>query len=102
MTYSEKLKKNLSGILNDVPVTKSTLNRDGQVILTFPSPDACNQAKSSLQPKFSVTNSDRKQSVIQPRLKIINLDPKLTQLGKTELRKEILTKNLSLRHLNLM
>jgi len=67
-TYSDKLKENLSGKLKDVPVSKATLNREGQAILIFPTPESCSQAKNSLQTEFNVTNSDRKQKIIQPRL----------------------------------
>ena len=99
-TYSDKLKENLSVKLKDVPVSKATLNREGQAILIFPTPESCSQAKNSLQTEFSVTNSDRKQKLIQPRVKIHNLDPKLSQIEKTELRNEILTKNISLKNAN--
>ena len=99
-TYSDKLKENLSGKLKDVPVSKATLNREGQAILIFPTPESCSQAKDSLQTEFNVTNSDRKQKLIQPRVKIHNLDPKLSQIEKTELRNEILTKNISLKNAN--
>merc|ERR1712030_264950 len=99
-TYCDKLKENLSEKLKDVPVSKATLNREGQAILIFPTPESCSQAKDSLQTEFNVTNSDRKQKIIQPRIKIHNLDPKLSQIKKTELRKEILTKNISLKNAN--
>merc|ERR1712074_317779 len=99
-SYSDKLKENLSVKLKDVPVSKATLNREGQAILIFPTPEICSQAKDSLQTEFNVTNSDRKQEIIQPRVKIHNLDPKLSQIEKTELRKEILTKNISLKNAN--
>merc|ERR1712030_15118 len=78
-SYSDKLKENLSVKLKDVPVSKATLNREGQAILIFPTPESCSQAKDSLQTEFNVTNSDRKQKIIQPRVKIHNLDPKLSQ-----------------------
>ena len=100
-TYSDKLKENLSGKLKDIPVSKSTLSREGQAILIFPTPESCSQAKDSLQTEFNVTNSERKQKIIQPRVKIHNLDPKLSQIEKkTELRNEILTKNISLKNAN--
>merc|ERR1712148_70204 len=75
-TYSDKFKENLSGKLKDIPVSKSTLSREGQAILIFPTPESCSQAKDSLQTEFNVTNSERKQKIIQPRVKIHNLDPK--------------------------
>ena len=81
-SYSDKLKENLSVKLKDVPVSKATLNREGQAILIFPTPESCSQAKNSLQTEFNVTNSDRKQKIIQPRVKIHNLDPKLSQIEK--------------------
>ena len=99
-TYSDKLKENLSEKLKDVPVSKATLNREGQAILIFPTPESCSQAKNSLQTEFNVTNSVRKQKIIQPRLKIHNIDPKLSQIEKTELRNEIITKNTSLKNAN--
>ena len=99
-TYSDKLKENLSLKLKNVPVSKSTLNREGQAILIFPTPESCSQAKNSLQNEFNVTNSDRKQKILLPRIKIHNLDPKLSLIDKAELTKEILTKNTSLKNAN--
>merc|ERR1712030_33999 len=90
-----KLKK-----AKDIPVSKSTLSREGQAILIFPTPESCSQAKDSRQAEFNVTNSERKQKITQPRIKIHNLDPKLSQIEKTELRKEIVTKNISLKNAN--
>ena len=65
------------------------LNREGKAILIFPTPEICTQAKESLKTVYNVKISDRKPTIIQPRLKIHNLDPKLTQYDKKELRNKI-------------
>ena len=92
-TFSEALKDNLSDKLQGIPVSKATVNREGKAILIFPTPETCTQAKESLKTNYDVKNSDRKPTIVQPRLKIHNLDPKLTQYNKDELRNKILSKN---------
>ena len=59
-------------------------------------PETCAQAKESLKTAYNVKNSDRKPTIIQPRLKIHNLDPQLTQYDKKELRNKIVSKNEAL------
>ena len=92
-SFSEALKENLSGKLNGIPVSKTTLNREGKAVLIFPTPESCTQAKVSLQKDFDVENSCRKPTVIQPRIKIHNLDPSLTESSKDSLQKKIASKN---------
>ena len=92
-TFSEALKDNLSDKLQGIPVSKATVNKEGKAILIFPTPETCTQAKESLKTEYDVKNSDRKPTIVQPRLKIHNLDPKLTQYNKDELRNKILSKN---------
>ena len=78
-SFSEALKENLSNKLEGIPVSKSTLTREGKAVLMFPNPESCTQAKASLQKDYDVENSDRKPTIIQPRIKIHNLDPSLTE-----------------------
>ena len=77
--FSDALKENLSDKLEGIPVSKTTLNREGKAILMFPTPESCTQAKESLQKDYDVKNSDRKPTIIQPRIKIHNLDPSLSE-----------------------
>ena len=95
-SFSNALKKNLSDKLQKIPVTKSTVSREGKAILVFPTPESCALAKESLKTVYNVKNSDRKPTIIQPRLKIHNLDPKLIQYDKNELRNKIVSKNEAL------
>ena len=95
-SFSNALKENLSDKLQKIPVMKSTVNREGKAILIFPTPETCAQAKESLKTAYNVKNSDRKPTIIQPRLKIHNLDPQLTQYDKKELRNKIVSKNEAL------
>ena len=96
-SFSEALKENLSNKLNGIPVSKSTLTREGKAVLMFPNPESCTQAKASLQKDYDVENSDRKPTIIQPRIKIHNLDPSLTEYNKGKLQAMITSKNESLK-----
>ena len=97
-SFSTVLKNNLSDKLKGIPVSKAKINHKGEAILMFPSPETCSQAKESLQTTYDVKNSDRKQPVIMPRIKIHNLDPHLSQNDKNELRNKILAKNEALKN----
>ena len=96
-SFSEALKENLSNKLEGIPVSKTTLNREGKAVLMFPNPESCIQAKASLQKDYDVENSDRKPTIIQPRIKIHNLDPSLTEYNKEKLQAMITSKNESLK-----
>ena len=96
-SFSEALKENLSNKLEGIPVSKSTLTREGKAVLMFPNPESCTQAKASLQKDYDVENSDRKPIIIQPRIKIHNLDPSLTEYNKGKLQAMITSKNESLK-----
>ena len=96
-SFSEALKENLSNKLEGIPVSKSTLTREGKAVLMFPNPESCTQAKASLQKDYDVENSDRKPTIIQPRIKIHNLDPSLTEYNKGKLQAMITSKNESLK-----
>ena len=76
-----------------IPVSKTTLNREGKAVLMFPNQESCTQAKASLQKDYDVENSDRKPTIIQPRIKIHNLDPSLTEYNKGRLGAMIVSKN---------
>ena len=76
---------------------KTTVNREGNGILIFPSAESCNEAEKSLQPVYNVSKSDRKQNILQPRIKINHIDPSLTQLDKNELQAMIVSKNDALK-----
>ena len=97
-SFSTVLKNNLSDKLKGIPVSKAKINHKGEAILMFPSLETCSQAKESLQTTYDVKNSDRKQPVIMPRIKIHNLDPHLSQNDKNELRNKILAKNEALKN----
>ena len=92
-SFSDALKENLSDKLDGIPVSKTTLNREGKAILIFPTPESCTQAKVSLRKDYEVENSDRKPTMIQPRIKIHNLDPSLTEYNKVRLQDMIASKN---------
>ena len=92
-SFSDALKENLSEKLDGIPVSKTTLNREGKAILIFPTPESCTQAKESLQKDYEVENSDRKPTMIQPRIKIHNLDPSLTEYNIVRLQDMIASKN---------
>ena len=92
-SYSAALKDKLNKKLVNIPVANSAVNKRGEAILTFPSTEACLQAKSSLQTDFKVSISNRKTPLILPRLKINHIDQKLTLLDKEELRAKIVNKN---------
>ena len=96
-SFSEVLKKNLSEKLEGIPVMKTTVNREGNGILIFPSAESCNEAEKSLQPVYNVSKSDRKQNILQPRIKINHIDPSLTQIDKNELQAMIVSKNDALK-----
>ena len=96
-SFSEALKENLSNKLQGIPISKTTLNREGKAVLKFPDPESCTQAKASLQKDYNVENSDRKPTIIQPRIKIHNLDPSLTEYNKGKLQAMIASKNESLK-----
>ena len=91
--FSSALKNNLSEKLEGIPVTKSTISKQGKAILTFPDSDSCNEAKKSLETNFNVTNSDRKQKIIMPRVKIHNLEPHLLEYDNEELCTKFHSKN---------
>ena len=76
---------------------KTTVNREGNGILIFPSAESCNEAEKSLQPVYNVSKSNRKQNILQPRIKINHIDPSLTQLDKNELQAMIVSKNDALK-----
>ena len=92
-SFSDALKENLSEKLDGIPVSKTTLNREGKAILIFPTPESCTQAKESLQKDYEVENSDRKPTMILPRIKIHNLDPSLTEYNIVRLQDMIASKN---------
>ena len=92
-SFSDALKENLSEKLDGIPVSKTTLNREGKAILIFPTPESCTQAKESLQKDYEVENSDRKPTMILPRIKIHNLDPSLTEYNIVRLKDMIASKN---------
>ena len=97
-TFSAALKGNLSNDLKGIPVSKSTISKEGKAILFFPTTESCNNAKDKLQNNYNVKNSDKKQTIILPRLKISNLDTTLTQCTKDELRNKLLSKNDTLKN----
>lgn len=99
-SFSAALKDNLNNKLKNIPVTSTTVTRQGKAILTFPSAEVCLQAKSSLQTDFQVSVSDKKAPIVQPRLKINHLVPELTSLDKNELRTKIISKNDVLKNAN--
>ena len=99
-SFSAALKDNLTNKLKDIPVTSTTVTKQGKAILTFPSAEVCLQAKSSLQTDFQVSVSDKKAPIVQPRLKINHLVPELTSLDKNELRTKIISKNDVLKNAN--
>ena len=92
-SFSAALKQNLNDKLKNIPVTKTAVNKQGDAILTFPSVEICLQAKTSLQSDYKVSVSDRKPAILLPRLKINQLDPKLTSLDRDELKTKIISKN---------
>ena len=91
--FSSALKNNLSEKLGGIPVTKSTISKQGKAILTFPDAETCSKAKKSLETNFNVTNSDRKQKIILPRVKIHNLEPHLMEYDNEELCTKFHSKN---------
>ena len=97
-TFSAALKGNLSNDLKGIPVSKSTISKEGKAILFFPTTESCNNAKDKLQTNYNVKNSDKKQTIILPCLKISNLDTTLTQCTKDELRNKLLSKNDTLKN----
>ena len=99
-SFSAALKDNLNNKLKNIPVTSTTVTRQGKAILTFPSAEVCLQAKSSLQTDFQVSVSDEKAPIVQPRLKINHLVPELISLDKNELRTKIISKNDVLKNAN--
>ena len=98
--FSATLKENLNDKLKNIPVANSAVNKQGKAVLTFPSAEMCLKAKSTLQTEFNVSVSDKKPSIIQPRLKINHLVPELTSLDKDELRTKIISKNDVLKNAN--
>ena len=91
--FSSALKNNLSEKLGGIPVTKSTISKQGKAILTFPDAETCSKAKKSLETNFNVTNSVRKQKIILPRVKIHNLEPHLMEYDNEELCTKFHSKN---------
>ena len=55
-SFSSVLKENLSGMLEEIPVTKVMINRQNEAVLKFPSVESCNEAKIELQGDFDVSN----------------------------------------------
>ena len=96
--FSNALKKKLSEKLHNVPVAKAVINQKDQAVLFFPDSATCTQAKSSLQTFYDVKNSDRKQNILQPRIKIHHIDSSLANTDPDVLTKMIMSKNISLQN----
>ena len=92
-SFSSVLQENLSGKLEEIPVTKVMINRQNEAVLKFPTVESCNEAKIELQGDFDVSNSNRKQPVILPRIKIHHIDPTHAQMEKEDLTRRIVWKN---------
>ena len=92
-SFASVLQENLSGKLEEIPVTKVMINRQNEAVLKFPTVESCNEAKIELQGDFDVSNSNRKQPVILPRIKIHHIDPTHTQMEKEDLTRRIVWKN---------
>ena len=92
-TFSSVLQENLSEKLEEIPVTKVMITRQNEAVLKFPTVESCNEAKIELQGDFDVSNSNRKQPVILPRIKIHHIDPTHAQMEKEDLTRRIVWKN---------
>ena len=91
-TWADVLKTNISKKLEDVPVTKTYLNREGKGHIVFPDEKSCNAAKNKLAVDFQVSQSVSKPKVVLPKLKIHNL--KMDQFDNNEqLQEHIIKKN---------
>ena len=92
-SFSSVLQKNITKKLEDIPVTRTIINKRDEAVLKFPSVQSCKDAKNLLKDSFDVSNSTRKQPMILPRIKIHHIDPALAEMDKEILSERVLSKN---------
>ena len=69
-TWSTVVKKSITPTLKHIPVSKTTITKDGKGILFFPSDESRDQAASSLKDKCSIESQDKETKMMYPKLKI--------------------------------
>ena len=88
--------------LEEIPITSSSLTKEGKGYLAFPTDAARRVAKETIEnenPEFVLESSDVNEKNILPKIKICNLDTtKYTKDSAEKLKKAILKKNDNIRN----
>ena len=92
-TFASILKKNLSQKLGSIPVSKATLNKNGNAMIVFPDEDSRDDAQYILEKDFNVSRVDYNHVKNWPKLKIHHIDPQIFNSDKNLLINLIKDKN---------
>ena len=83
------MKNNISRKLENVPVTRTYLSREGKAQIVFPNERTCTDAEIVLESAFQVSQYVVKPKFLLPELKIHNLIT--NQFDSNELLQELIT-----------
>ena len=89
-TWADVLKNNISHKLENVPVTRTYLNREGKGHIVLPNERTCTDAKRVLEGDFQVSQNVVKPKLLLPKLKIHNL--KTDQFDSNDQLQELITR----------
>ena len=92
-TFASVLKKNLTKKLGSIPVTKATLNKNGNAMIIFPDEDSRDDAQDILEKDFNVSRMKYNHEKNWPKLKIHHIDPQIFNSDKNLLINLIKDKN---------
>ena len=99
-TWSEVVKNKLPEQLGNLPVDNVKLTNKGLGYLAFPNKEARDQAAENLKDVFNVKIQDKAKKSVYPKIKISGLNKNLFNKNNiSELRQEILKKNVGLKEL---
>ena len=91
-TWAGVVKGTLQTELQNIPVNKSLLSKDGHGCLFFPNKKAQAEAKLALEPLFEVTTDSRPKKRVMPKIKVFDIDTEIYS-DKPILKQAILHKN---------
>ena len=92
--WSKVVKNDISGRLQNVPITKSVLTKEGKGCVVVPTKQAQDQVKEALKDNFIVTADTNNQKKLLPKLKICDIDTNIYSKTETvKLREAIIRKN---------
>ena len=72
--WTTVVKKNVSKKLNEVPVTKTILTKEGKGFVAFNSIEERDKAEAILADEYQTTAKDIPKNILYPKIKLIDID----------------------------